>query len=72
MKKHFNLYTLILSLLFAAFTITGCANLFDENETDTYCTIIFDGNGGTTSDGSTTTTSQRVPFGQKAALNKNP
>lgn len=72
MKKHFNIYTLILSLLFAAFAITGCANLFDENETDTYCTIIFDGNGGTTSDGSTTTTSQRVPFGQKAALNKNP
>lgn len=68
MKKHFNLYTLILSLLFAALTITGCANLFDENETPITLTVTFKANyEGSTYEDDT----QVVPVGKEFTLKKN-
>ena len=68
MKKHFNLYTLILSLLFAAFAITGCANLFDENETPITLTVTFKANyEGSTYEDDT----QVVPVGKEFTLKKN-
>ncbi len=68
MKKHFNIYTLILSLLFAAFAITGCANLFDENETPITLTVTFKANyEGSTYEDDT----QVVPVGKEFTLKKN-
>ena len=68
MKKHFNLYTLILSLLFAAFTITGCANLFDENETSLTVTVTFNANDGSESP---KTYTQEGPVGKEFSLTPN-
>ena len=68
MKKHFNLYTLILSLLFAAFTITGCANLFDENETSLTVTVTFNANDGSESP---KTYTQEGPVGKEFQLTPN-
>lgn len=68
MKKHFNLYTLILSLLFAAFAITGCANLFDENETSLTVTVTFNANDGSESP---KTYTQEGPVGKEFQLTKN-
>ncbi len=68
MKKHFNLYTLILSLLFAAFAITGCANLFDENETSLTVTVTFNANDGSESP---KTYTQEGPVGKEFQLTPN-
>ena len=68
MKKHFNIYTLILSLLFAAFAITGCANLFDENETSLTVTVTFNANDGSESP---KTYTQEGPVGKEFQLTPN-